>query len=877
MSKKTISIICLTAIYTIFFYDQHVGINFLIFTISMLGLFFLQYKEAFKEKSVLFLSFAAIFTASFAAVHGSNLSLWATIISLMVIPGVIINKRSNLLVDFSTSLINIGASTTFMIIEMVESGKKGKGKGFLHLLKYLVPIVFIIAFFFIYRAMNPLFENFTQEIAEIISLGWVFFTLGGFILTYSIFKQKRSKEVDNWASNWLFNIDSTKINVPKWNETVAFTLLFIVLNLMLISVNVMDINYLYIGEGMPDGITHKQFLHKGVGMVILSILLGISILLYFFRGSLNFSKNNKTIKILAFLWVIQNVFMVVSTTLRNNIYVDDALLSYKRIGVYFWLLFALIGLVTLFFKLYKNKTVWFLAKHNFKALFLVLILSSVFDWDMIISDFNLNRARQVDEISSYDKTYLLSLSEGNIAGLYSIRDIEGFEVDSVYSYSYSSFDRRKSNATRLDCKVYDFLLDDSEGDWRSYSARRNRVRNEINQLHEDGQLHDFNLEGHYITSLEPIYGLTNIKELNISSNNFSYPDKLVEINELTHLEKLYLNDNYIYDLDTLTKNTNLTHLYLSTNELKKLSFLKNFKNLDLLDLNNNKLKSLSSLPALTKLESLYLNGNQLNDIMRLSKLPNLEKLSLNNISLRTGKFPLLKRVSNLSLSNSQHIVKYSSNQIESLPSLKILDLSHNQLTSLSELINTENQSKFPLLTSLSIGNNKLRSLHNINKFKQLTFLDLSNNEIYNAYGLEENIYLKELYLANNKIQGVSFLENMQQLKRLDLSSNYIKNVNVLSNLNMLNYLNLSNTGLKDIQHINSFDELQTLNLIGCRIKDWKRLKNYKTLETLSVSFIKKEDATFFKQMKSLKNLHVLNTEEEVIELLKIELPDVSIY
>ncbi len=823
------------------------------------------------------LSFAAIFTASFAVVHGSNLSLWATIISLMIIPGVIANKRSNVLVDFATSAVNIGASTTFMVIEMIESGKKGKGKVFLRLLKYLVPVVFIIAFFFIYRAMNPLFENFTKEIAEIISIGWVFFTLGGFILTYSIFKQKRSKEVDEWERNWSFNINQSTVKIPKWNETIAFIFLFAVLNLMLILVNVMDINYLYMDAGMPEGITHKQFLHKGVGMLILSILLGISILLYFFRGSLNFSKNKNAIKILAFLWVVQNVFMVVSTTLRNNIYVDDALLSYKRIGVYFWLLFALIGLVTLFIKLYKNKTLWFLARYNFASLFVVFLASSAFDWDMIISDFNLNRARQVDEISSYDKTYLLSLSEGNIAGMYSIRDMEGFEVDSVYSYSYSSLDNRISNTNRLDSKVFDFLLDDSEGDWRSYSVRRERVRNEINQLHEDGQLNSFNLQGHYIASLEPIYELTNIKELNISSNSFSYPEKLAELNELTHIEKLYLNDNYIYDLDTLTTNANLTHLDLSVNELKKLSFLKNFKNLDSLVLSNNQLKSLSSLPVLPKLRSLHLDGNLLNDIVRLSKIPKLETLSLNNITLRTGKFPVLKNVTNLSLSNSKNIVNYSFNNMEILPALETLNVSSNQLTDIGVLINRENESKFPVLTSLSIGNNKLRGLYNINKFNQLTFLDLSNNEIYNTGGLEEIPNLKELYLSNNNIKSIGFLKEMPQLSKLDVSNNNIKNIEVLSNLNLLNYLNLSNTGLKSIQHINSLDKLQTLNLIGCRIKDWKRLKDYKVLESLSVSFIKKEDVKFFKQIKSLKSLYIFNTEEDVIELLKEELPNVTVY
>ena len=145
-------------------------------------------------------------------------------------------------------------------------------------------------------------------------------------------------------------------------------------------------------------------------------------------------------------------------------YVDASLLTYKRVGVYFWLFFALIGLITLFIKLQHNKTVWFLARQNFMALFIVLIGSASIDWDKLISDFNLGRAHQMEEISSLDKNYLLSISETNIAGLYGIKNKEGFEVDSIYSYNNTY----GTNSNWLDIKLYDFLVDDAYGDWRSY-------------------------------------------------------------------------------------------------------------------------------------------------------------------------------------------------------------------------------------------------------------------------------------------------------------------------------------------------------------------------------------------------------------------------
>lgn len=74
--------------------------------------------------------------------------------------------------------------------------------------------------------------------------------------------------------------------------------LFVMLNLMLLFINVLDVIYLYVSDSLPEGITHTQFVHNGVGMLILSIILGISIILYVFRNALHFDKDNRIIKAL---------------------------------------------------------------------------------------------------------------------------------------------------------------------------------------------------------------------------------------------------------------------------------------------------------------------------------------------------------------------------------------------------------------------------------------------------------------------------------------------------------------------------------------------------------------------------------------------------
>lgn len=64
---------------------------------------------------------------------------------------------------------------------------------------------------------------------------------------------------------------------------------------------------------------------------------------------------------------------------------------------------------------------------------LVMVLSGSIDWDLMITRYNFNHS---DQLASLDKKYLLSLASSNLPELYSIRNKEGFNVDSSYSYRH---------------------------------------------------------------------------------------------------------------------------------------------------------------------------------------------------------------------------------------------------------------------------------------------------------------------------------------------------------------------------------------------------------------------------------------------------------
>ena len=194
-----------------------------------------------------------------------------------------------------------------------------------------------------YRSSSTLFDALAAKINwDFISWNWIVFTLGGLILLYGFFYQKRIGMLDSLDANTSNNLTSGHTKpiflfgkeLSLMDENFSGTLLFVLLNVLVLIVNILDVDFIFGGQKLPMGISYADFIHQGIEMLITSIIVAISIILFYFRGGLNFYQNNKTIKVLASLWVLQNALMLFSSFVRNNMCVHEYGLSYKHIGVY---------------------------------------------------------------------------------------------------------------------------------------------------------------------------------------------------------------------------------------------------------------------------------------------------------------------------------------------------------------------------------------------------------------------------------------------------------------------------------------------------------------------------------------------------------------
>lgn len=461
-------------VYSYLFYLQSFGINFLLFTAVLAGFTISRNQAVLSNKLWWAGVLGALVSAIGILLYGNTLSFLGNLSGLMVMSFSCFSSKASTLIGLLHSAYSILGSFVFIIIDwtstsaQVEEGQASRKKKpirFSQVLFYLViPCIILGIFFTLYRFSNQQFKELTAEIdLSFISVEWIFFLFGGILLMYGFFRHQRISEVaqfDEETPNLLTpasrpsSLDSILDQKIEYNSGLV---LLGGLNILLLSVNVIDIIFLSGGAKLPEGVSLSDSVHQGIGALIFSIICAVSIILFYFRGRLNFLNNNKVLRMLAFLWIAQNMFMVFSTGYRNFLYVNEWGLTYKKIGVFVYLLLTAVGLIYTFIKVKRVKTNWFLVRYTSWTFYGLLMLSPIVNWDRIIVNSQIQIAQKMER--PLDVSYLARLSEEVYPDL----------------YRYFKTHPNPNLESRLDYAVDQLMVRGQDDDWRSFNFRALRT------------------------------------------------------------------------------------------------------------------------------------------------------------------------------------------------------------------------------------------------------------------------------------------------------------------------------------------------------------------------------------------------------------------
>ena len=430
--KELLTIIVSALLITYLFYKKSLGLNLFLFEVFFVA-FLVITKQLFiksENQKISFIGF--ILTSLFTIITHSTFSYIIHFLALIIFIGVLNYPNiKSLLNAIKITFVSFIVSQGRFLNLVFRSNFNGKNIGSL-LWKsriFLIPIAIIGLFIIIYSASNPIFNTIVSEGFEAIfnAFNFIFrdleiliiitFLIGIIISNYLLIRTKNQALVDEdlLSSEDLVRQktghNSAGIMALK-NEYKAAIFLFFTLNIILLLLNCIDVYWVWFNFEWT-GQFLKQFVHEGTYLLILSIIISIILVLYFFRNNLNFYKNNKWLKRLSYIWIAQNALLVISVGIRNFWYINYYSLAYKRIGVIIFLLLTLYGLYTVLIKVKNRKSSFYLLSINSTAVFLVLIFSSLVNWDSLIAKYNFNHADK----SYLHLEYLVTLSDKSLPHL----------------------------------------------------------------------------------------------------------------------------------------------------------------------------------------------------------------------------------------------------------------------------------------------------------------------------------------------------------------------------------------------------------------------------------------------------------------------------
>lgn len=411
MKKLILFIAALT--FSTLFYDKNIGINLFLFSALSVVILVINNSDDFKNKKNLL--YACIYLATGLAVffHDSALAIIANTISFFTLIGLLSQSKASIYVAWLNGLYTTIAGffhRNFDVNETTQTVESKKDIDYLHLVKIiLIPVAIVIIFIGLYQNGNPIFNNIIEKIDfSFINIQWLLFTGLGYYLFANIHKPTEVEPAtsqDIKTSNLLFK--TKDFSIPKLKqENQLGTILIALLNILIVIFLITDITFILNNLDIRASVFSNQ-VHNGINALIVSIIIAIIILLYVFRGNLNFCKENKTIKNLAFAWILLNAVLVLSIAVKNSQYIYYFGLTYKRIGVLVYLVLTLTGLITTLIKIEKTKNIWYLFRLNTKASFVVLVIAAMINWDYHITNYNFKHAK------SMDINYLIDLSNNN--------------------------------------------------------------------------------------------------------------------------------------------------------------------------------------------------------------------------------------------------------------------------------------------------------------------------------------------------------------------------------------------------------------------------------------------------------------------------------
>ena len=492
-------------LFSFLFWQEWLALNLLIYSIYLMAITYLN-PDVVKSNKLKIYGFTHLFAAILVVANNSDLTIVAYYISLILFIGYSHNQQlRTIFMAFLAAILQM-ITVPFNAVRSLSEVSIGNFnlKPVFKIVKYIfIPGLVVIVFSCLYSAASSVFAHYAEAFLINVydffeyTIGFIFKDLSfgrfmhfcfGLMVTAGLliaFFDKSLQQIElkckeqlirarksiNQKTIWfefarVFSGNLLNKKLALKTEFITGIISFGALNILLLFLNAIDIATLWFWY-KPVG-NFSADLHDGTNSLIFSIALAMAIIIYFFRGNLNFYSKSKTLKTLAFVWMFQNIILIISVLIRDGYYIEFYGLTYKRIGVLVFALLCVIGLISVYIKVARQKTFFYLLKLNGNIWFTLLLLFSIINWDVFIVKYNLSHSDSI----SVDADYLLSLSDKTLSVLDKNRmKLQHTESKSTYGIEIAKPEALISNQKKLDERIGFFKERYGSVSWVSWNLQ----------------------------------------------------------------------------------------------------------------------------------------------------------------------------------------------------------------------------------------------------------------------------------------------------------------------------------------------------------------------------------------------------------------------
>ncbi|MER9234916.1 DUF4173 domain-containing protein [Mesorhizobium sp. M0622] len=191
----------------------------------------------------------------------------------------------------------------------------------------------------------------------------------------------------------------------------------VVFNILFAVQSVLDATYLWGGIALPDGLTYAAYAHRGAYPLIVTALLAAGFVLAALRPG-SATSGDPLIRRLVYVWVAQNIVLVISSILRLDLYIGIYALTYWRVAAFVWMGLVAAGLVLIIARIALGKSNEWLLSANLLTLSATLYACSFINFAALIANYNVEHSFEMTgQGTQLDVWYLRSLGSGALPAL----------------------------------------------------------------------------------------------------------------------------------------------------------------------------------------------------------------------------------------------------------------------------------------------------------------------------------------------------------------------------------------------------------------------------------------------------------------------------